>query len=111
MTEGMMGRGSDTRIYNPRSESSYMFRNNGEEDNYSPSDPRYADAEKEKKQKKKEEQEKKEKSRKHIKVKPKMLREFEEDEDEEEDRDDSEKIDADRELHSQTGAAGNFGYL
>ena len=50
MTEGMMGRGSDTRIYNPRSESSYMFRNNGEEDNYSPSDPRYADAEKEKKQ-------------------------------------------------------------
>ena len=111
MTEGMMGRGSDTRIYNPRSESSYMFRNNGEEDNYSPSDPRYADAEKEKKQKKKEAQEKKEKSRKHIKVKPKMLREFEDEEDEEENRDDSEKIDADREIHSQTGAAGNFGYL
>ena len=59
-TGGMMGRGSDTRMYVPRSESSTLFRNNDGEDRYesetpfsgrSPSDPRYADAVKEKRQK------------------------------------------------------------
>ena len=51
-TGGMMGRGSDTRMYVPRSESSTMFSNNDGEDSYnsetpssgrSPSDPRYVD--------------------------------------------------------------------
>ena len=32
MTGGMMGRTSDTRIYNPRSESSEMFRANHEDE-------------------------------------------------------------------------------
>ena len=47
-----MGRGSDTRLYNSRSESSTMFRyNDGYESRYNPGDPEYLDAEKEKKQK------------------------------------------------------------
>jgi hypothetical protein len=108
MTEGMMGRTSDTRIYNPRSESSTMFRNNDGDGNYNPGDPKYEDEEKQKKQNAREKQEKRERSRKHIKVKPRMLRELDSDE---EGQDDSEKIDADREIHAQTGAAGNFGFL
>ena len=108
MTEGMMGRTSDTRMYNPRSESSTMFRNNDGEGGYNPGDPKYEDEEKQKKQAARDKQEKKERSRKHIKVKPSMLRELDSDEDA---IDDSKKIDADREIHSQTGAAGNFGFL
>ena len=108
MTEGMMGRTSDTRMYNPRSESSTMFRNNDGEGGYNPGDPKYEDEEKQKKQAARDKQEKKERSRKHIKVKPSMLRELDNDEDA---IDDSKKIDADREIHSQTGAAGNFGFL
>ena len=54
MTEGMMGRGSDTRIYNPRSESSYMFRNNHEEDTYGHEDGYNKDKRMDKKQAKKE---------------------------------------------------------
>jgi hypothetical protein len=108
MTEGMMGRTSDTRIYNPRSESSTMFRNNDGDGNYNPGDPKYEEQEKEKKQNAREKQAKKERSRKHIKVRPSMLREFDSDED---GIDDSKKVDADREIHAQTGAAGNFGFL
>jgi hypothetical protein len=108
MTEGMMGRTAETRIYNPRSESSTMFRNNDGDGNYNPGDPKYEDEEKQKKQNAREKQEKRERSRKHIKVKPRMLRELDSDE---EGQDDSEKIDADREIHAQTGAAGNFGFL
>lgn len=108
MTEGMMGRTSDTRIYNPRSESSTMFRNNDGDGNYNPGDPKYEEQEKEKKQNAREKQAKKERSRKHIKVRPSMLRDFDSDED---GIDDSKKVDADREIHAQTGAAGNFGFL
>ena len=57
MTEGMMGRGSDTRIYNPRSESSYMFRNNHEEDTYGHEDGYNKDKRMDKKQAKKEKEE------------------------------------------------------
>tara|TARA_Y100001951_G_scaffold33810_1_gene26676 strand:- start:22061 stop:23251 length:1191 start_codon:yes stop_codon:yes gene_type:complete len=95
-------------MYNPRSESSTMFRNNDGEGGYNPGDPKYEDEEKQKKQAARDKQEKKERSRKHIKVKPSMLRELDSDEDA---IDDSKKIDADREIHSQTGAAGNFGFL
>ena len=53
-----MGRGSDTRLYNSRSESSTMFRyNDGYESRYNPGDPEYLDAEKEKKQKEQDKQE------------------------------------------------------
>ena len=53
-----MGRGSDTRLYNSRSESSTMVRyNDGYESRYNPGDPEYLDAEKEKKQKEQDKQE------------------------------------------------------
>lgn len=73
MTEGMMGRGTETRMYNPRSESSHMYRNNHEEDTYSPEDGKARDERYEKKQRKKE-QEKRERSKvKHIKIRPSDL--------------------------------------
>ena len=111
MTEGMMGRGSDTRMYAPRSESSIMFRNNDGDGSYNPGDPRYEDMEKEKKRKEKEKHDKKLRRRKHIKVKPGILRNVGDEEEDEEREDDSDKYDADRETHLQTGAAGNFGFL
>tara|TARA_Y100000004_G_scaffold196005_1_gene264665 strand:- start:1050 stop:2357 length:1308 start_codon:yes stop_codon:yes gene_type:complete len=108
MTEGIMGRGSDTRMYSPRSESSTMFRYNDGEDRYNPADPRYADAQKEKKQRDQDAQEKRMRSRKHIKVKPRMLDEFMDDDEEPEG---PEKFDIDREVSAQTGPVGNMGAL
>ena len=70
MTGGMMGRTSDTRIYNPRSESSEMFRAN-HEDERPPSgmeDGRDKEARKDKRQAKKEAEEKEDKKIRHIKV-------------------------------------------
>jgi len=111
MTEGMMGRGSDTRMYSPRSESEIMYRNNDGDGAYNPGDPKYEDMQREKKRKEKEKHEKKLRQRKHIKIRPGTLREVGEKEDEDERGDDSDKYDADRETHLQTGAAGNFGFL
>tara|TARA_A200000159_G_scaffold77362_3_gene71674 strand:- start:17092 stop:18390 length:1299 start_codon:yes stop_codon:yes gene_type:complete len=111
MTGGMMGRGSDTRLYNSRSESSTMFRyNDGYESRYNPGDPEYLDAEKEKKQKEQDKQEQKLKNRKHVKVTPALLQQFK-DEPSVGPEDDSEKIDADRELSAITGPPGNGGFL
>ena len=70
MTEGMMGRTSDTRIYNPRSESSEMFRAN-HEDERPPSgieDAKSKEKRKDKKQAKREREEKEDKKIRHIKV-------------------------------------------
>ena len=112
MTEGdpfkksstMMGRGSDTRMYNPRSESSHMYRNNHEEDTYGLEDSEVRDEKREKKLREKEAEKKR--KPKHIKIKPSDLPP-----DEEEDReDDSEKLDADRELSARTGPPGNLGF-
>jgi len=113
MTEGIMGRGSDTRMYAPRSESSTMFRYNDGEDRYNPADPRYADAEKEKKQREQDSQEMRQRARKHIKVKPSMLEEFmlEDETPEDEMPEGPEKFDIDRELSAQTGPVGNMGAL
>ena len=106
-----MGRGSDTRLYNSRSESSTMFRyNDGYESRYNPGDPEYLDAEKEKKQKEQDKQEQKLKNRKHVKVTPALLQQFK-DEPSVGPEDDSEKIDADRELSAITGPPGNGGFL
>ena len=124
-TGGMMGRGSDTRMYVPRSESSSMFSNNDGEDRYesetpfsgrSPSDPRYADAEKEKKQNDQDRQEKRVNERKHIKITPDMLEGLDDEGGEEEDEEydeenEPDKFDIDRELHAQTGPTGNLGAL
>ena len=46
---GGMGRGSDTRMYSPRSESSHMYSANEGEEKYNPVDPKYKEWEKEKK--------------------------------------------------------------
>jgi len=70
MTEGMMGRGSDTRIYAPRSESSHMFRAN-HEDEETPTgleDARDKEARMDRKQKKQEREEKEDRQIRHIKV-------------------------------------------
>lgn len=66
----MMGRGSDTRIYAPRSESSHMFRAN-HEDERTPTgmeDARDKEARMDKRQKKKEAEEKEDRKIRHIKV-------------------------------------------
>jgi hypothetical protein len=66
----MMGRGSDTRIYAPRSESSHMFRAN-HEDERTPTgmeDARDKEARMDKRQKKKEAEEREDRKIRHIKV-------------------------------------------
>ena len=70
MTEGMMGRTSDTRMYNPHSESSHMYRENHEEESTRTGyeDPRDADAKADRRQKKKEAEEKEDRKIRHIKV-------------------------------------------
>jgi len=107
---GGMGTGSDTRLYAPRSESSHMFRNNHEEDTYGLESQKVRDAKMDKKIREREETQDKMDKVKHIKVKPSDIQQFMQ-EDQEEERDDSEKVDADRELHAQTGPAGNLGAM
>jgi len=70
MTGGMMGRTSDTRIYNPRSESSEMFRANHEDDRppAGMQDATDRESRRDKRQEKKEREEKEDKSIRHIKV-------------------------------------------
>jgi len=113
-----MGRGSDTRLYNSRSESSTMFRyNDGYESRYNPGDPEYLDAEKEKKQKEQDKQEKKLKNRKHVKVTPAMLQQFKDDPSET--RDDTEedprslsgRLTNEGEINALTGPPGNGGFM
>jgi hypothetical protein len=65
---GGMGRGSDTRIYAPRSESSHMFSANEGEEKYNPVDPKYKEWEKEKKLNEDDEREALKNKLKHIKV-------------------------------------------
>ena len=81
-----MGRGSDTRMYNPRSESSHMFRENHEEEGTRTGyeDPRDLDNRADKRQAKKEKEEKEEKKIKHIKVRSHHLRSGQDEIDEEE---------------------------
>lgn len=110
---GMTGTGSDTRMYAPRSESSHMYRNNHEEDTYGMEDGEVRDKKYDKNLREREEAKEKKRKIKHIRINPKDLPkdgEDEENEGEGEDRDDSEKFDADRELHSLTGPPGNLGF-
>ena len=70
VTEGMMGRTSDARMYAPRSESSHMFRAN-HEDERTPTgneDAKDKEARMDRRQKKKEAEEKEDKKIRHIKV-------------------------------------------
>ena len=81
-----MGRGSDTRMYNPRSESSHMFRENHEEEGTRTGyeDPRDLDNRADKRQAKKEKEDKEERKIRHIKVRSHHLRSGQDEIDEEE---------------------------
>ena len=112
MTEGMQGRSSDTRMYNPRSESSHMYRNNHEEDTYSPDDAKHRDERYEEKQKKKEKEKKERDKVKHIRIRPKDLPPSEdEDDDDDEGMYKPDKRNAEREISAITGPPGNGGFL
>lgn len=108
-SSGMMGRG-DVRMYNPRSESSYMFRhNNDDEYTYTGhEDPKYRDETQDKKKQKRKERAAEMKRLKHIRVKPSDLPPAMNDDDPQEEDD---KLNSERDLSAQTGPAGNMGYL
>ena len=106
---GGMGTGSDTRIYNPRSESSHMYSNNYEEDKHGAEDGKEKDAKMDRKRAKDRARRKIMSSLKHIKVRPSDLQQFKDDK--EEGRDDADKRDQEREISAQTGPPGNFGFL
>ncbi len=106
---GGMGTGSDTRIYNPRSESSHMYSNNYEEDKHGAEDGKEKDAKMDRKRAKDRARRKIMSSLKHIKVKPSDLQQFKDDK--EEGRDDADKRDQEREISAQTGPPGNLGFL
>tara|TARA_R110002012_G_scaffold41648_4_gene113864 strand:- start:15059 stop:16660 length:1602 start_codon:yes stop_codon:yes gene_type:complete len=113
MTGGMMGRTSDTRIYNPRSESSEMFRDNHEDERPPKGIEDGLDKEKrqDKKQAKKEQEEKEDNSIRHIKVKNHHLGLKGKQTTEMEDEDEGGKKEADLEPSNQTMPAGAGGFL
>ena len=109
---GGMGRGSDTRIYAPRSESSHMFSANEGEEKYNPVDPKYKEWEKEKKLREDDEKEQMNNKLKHIKVlghhgKAGM---GEPESPEEADTELDPRKDLQNELSRQTGPPGNRGH-
>ena len=105
-----MGTGTDTRIYNPRSESSTMFRHN-HEDEYTVTgteDGRHRDEKTEMKKRKRKERAAEMKKLRHIKIKPGDLPPTISDDDPQEEDD---KLNSERDISAQTGPAGNMGYL
>lgn len=108
----MMGRGSDTRMYSPRSESSHMYGSANEDgDKYSPTSPEDADKRREEKQRKDEERKSRLKDIKHIKIKPSQGLESGPKLPTEEGLDDGNKRDDEREISLQGGPAGSRGHL
>ena len=105
---GGMGTGSDTRIYNPRSESSHMYVNNHEEDRHGAEDGAKKDEMIDRKREKDSARRRIMSKVKHIKVKPSDLEELKDDE---EGEDDADKRDQEREISAQTGPPGNLGFL
>ena len=113
MTGGMMGRTSDTRIYNPRSESSEMFVAN-HEDERPPSgvqDGKDKENRRDKRQDKKEAEEKEDKKIRHIKVRSHHLGLGGKIPTEEMDEDESGKDEAEKEIHNQTMPSGAGGFM
>ena len=105
-----MGTGTDTRIYNPRSESSTMFRHN-HEDEYTVTgteDGRHRDEKTEMKKRKRKERAAEMKKLRHVKIKPGDLPPTISDDDPQEEDD---KLNSERDISAQTGPAGNMGYL
>ena len=108
----MMGRGSDTRMYSPRSESSHMYGSANEDGGkYSPTSPEDADKRREEKQRKDEERRTKLKDIKHIKIKPSQGLGSGPKLPTEEGLDDGNKRDDEREISLQGGPAGSRGHL
>ena len=106
---GGMGTGSDTRIYNPRSESSHMYVNNNEEDRHGAQDGKDKDDKMDKKREKDRARKRLMSKIKHIKVRASDLEGFRDEE--EEGEDDADKRDQEREISAQTGPPGNLGFL
>ena len=108
----MMGRGSDTRMYSPRSESAHMYGSANEDGGkYSPTSPEDADKRREEKQKKDEERKARLKDIKHIKIKPSQGLGSGPKLPTEEGLDDGNKRDDEREISLQGGPAGSRGHL
>lgn len=107
-----MGRGSDTRMYSPRSESSHMYGSANEDGGkYSPTSPEDADKRREEKQRKDEERKARLKDIKHIKIKPSQGLGSGPKLPTEEGLDDGNKRDDEREISLQGGPAGSRGHL
>jgi len=105
----MMGRGSDTRMYSPRSESDKMYSSaNEDEDKYSPTSPEDMERRREERKKREEERKDKRSKIKHIKVSAKLPLEGAESSMGE---DDGNKQDLERELGLQGGPAGSRGHM
>ena len=108
----MMGRGSDTRMYAPRSESSHMYSSANEgEDKYNPTSPEDNEKRAEAKKLKEEEAKKKAKDIKHIKIKPNQGLGAGPGLETEPGLDDGNKRDDEREIGLQGGPAGSRGHL
>lgn len=104
-----MGRGSDTRMYGPRSESDKMYSSaNEDETKYNPADPEYNEQKREEKKRKIEEKKAKRAKIKHIKISAKEGLSGEESPTP---LDDGNKRDDERELSLQGGPAGSRGTL
>ena len=105
----MMGRGSDTRMYSPRSESDKMYSSaNEDEGKYNPASPEYNEEKREEKKRKEEERKERRSKIKHIKIRASQgLGE----ETKEEGLDDGNKRDDEREMALQGGPAGSRGTL
>ena len=105
----MMGRGSDTRMYSPRSESDKMYSSaNEDEDKYSPTSPEDMERRREERKKREEERKEKRSKIKHIKVSAKLPLDGAESPMGE---DDGNKQDLERELGLQGGPAGSRGHM
>ena len=105
----MMGRGSDTRMYAPRSESDTMYSSANEgETKYNPTSPQDKDERNEKKKLRAEEKKKRRDKIKHLKVRASQGLKGEESAVAE---DDGNKQDDEREMGLQGGPAGSRGNL
>ena len=109
---GGMGRGSDTRMYSPRSESSHMYSANEGEEKYNPVDPKYKEWEKEKKLREDDEKQEMKNKIKHIKILGHHGKNGvgEPESPEEADTELDPRKDLQNELSSQTGPPGNRGH-
>ena len=105
----MMGRGSDTRMYSPRSESANMYSSaNEDETKYNPASPEYNEQKREEKKRKEEEKKERRSKVKHIKISSKQKLGGDESLD---GLDDGNKRDEEREMGLQGGPAGSRGTL